>query len=67
MQKHLESIPLSIAVLCISCNVISDSKHDHCGVCGSASLVNLARLLSRTVVDVGAEYSELMQTRMPAK
>jgi hypothetical protein len=38
-------IPLQQAVLCANCEVISDSKNGHCIVCGSPSLLNLARVL----------------------
>jgi hypothetical protein len=38
-------IPLQQAVLCANCEVVSDSKNGHCIVCGSPSLVNLARVL----------------------
>lgn len=39
-------IPLQQAVLCANCEVVSDSKNGHCIVCGSPSLLNLARALS---------------------
>ena len=39
-------IPLQQAVLCANCEVVSDSKNGHCIVCGSPSLLNLARVLS---------------------
>lgn len=38
-------IPLQKAVLCANCEVISDSRNGHCIVCGSPSLLNLARVL----------------------
>ncbi len=38
-------IPLQQAVLCANCEVVSDSKNGHCIVCGSPSLLNLARVL----------------------
>lgn len=38
-------IPLQQAVLCANCEVVSDSKNGHCVVCGSPSLLNLARVL----------------------
>lgn len=40
-------IPLQQAVLCANCEVISDSRNGHCIVCGSPSLLNLARVLDR--------------------
>jgi hypothetical protein len=38
-------IPLQQAVLCANCEVVSDSKNGRCVVCGSPSLLNLARVL----------------------
>ncbi len=39
-------IPLQQAVLCANCEVVSDSKNGHCIVCGSPSLLSLARVLN---------------------
>jgi hypothetical protein len=44
-DRPLNSISLQNAVLCADCDVISDSPHDHCLVCGSRSLFNISRLL----------------------
>lgn len=44
-DRPLNSISLQNAVLCADCDVVSDSPHDHCLVCGSHSLLNMARLL----------------------
>jgi hypothetical protein len=44
-DRPLNSISLQIAVLCADCDVVSDSPHDHCLVCGSRSLLNISRLL----------------------
>jgi hypothetical protein len=38
-------VPLQQAVLCANCEVVSDSKDGRCVVCGSSSLLNLARVL----------------------
>jgi hypothetical protein len=43
--RPLNSISLQNAVLCAECDVVSDSPHDHCLVCGSRSLFNMSRLL----------------------
>jgi hypothetical protein len=43
--RQLNSISLQNAVLCAECDVVSDSPHDHCLVCGSRSLFNISRLL----------------------
>jgi hypothetical protein len=40
----LNAISLKKAVLCADCDVISDSPHDRCLVCGSRSLFNVCRL-----------------------
>jgi hypothetical protein len=37
-------VALQNAVLCAECDVVSDSPHDRCLVCGSRSLFNIARL-----------------------
>jgi len=40
----LNAVALQNAVLCAECDVVSDSPHDQCLVCGSRSLFNIARL-----------------------
>lgn len=47
--RPLNSISLQNAVLCADCDVVSDSPHDHCLVCGSRSLFNISRLLGGTL------------------
>ena len=44
-DRPLNSISLQNAVLCADCDVVSDSPHDRCLVCGSHSLLNMARVL----------------------
>ena len=41
----LNAVALQNAVLCAECDVVSDSPHDRCLVCGSRSLFNIARML----------------------
>jgi hypothetical protein len=41
--RCLNAIALQNAVLCAECDVVSDSPHDTCLVCGSRSLFNIAR------------------------
>lgn len=41
----VNAICLKSAVLCADCDVVSDSPHDYCLVCGSRSLFNISRLL----------------------
>ena len=42
--RVLNAVALQNAVLCAECDVVSDSPHDRCLVCGSRSLFNIARL-----------------------
>jgi hypothetical protein len=43
-SRVLNAVPLENAVLCAECDVVSDSPHDVCLVCGSQSLFNIARV-----------------------
>jgi hypothetical protein len=43
--RVLNAVALQNAVLCAECDVVSDSPHDTCMVCGSRSLFNIARVL----------------------
>jgi hypothetical protein len=43
-SRSLNAVPLENAVLCAECEVVSDSPHDVCLVCGSHSLFNIARV-----------------------
>lgn len=43
-NRVLNAVPLQNAVLCAECDVVSDSPHDICLVCGSHSLFNVARI-----------------------
>jgi hypothetical protein len=40
--RVLNAVALQNAVLCAECDVVSDSPHDTCLVCGSRSLFNIA-------------------------
>src|SRR5258707_14874164 len=42
--RCLNAVALQNAVLCAECDVVSDSPHDECLVCGSRSLFNIARI-----------------------
>jgi hypothetical protein len=42
--RYLNAIALQNAVLCAECDVVSDSPHDTCLVCGSRSMFNIARM-----------------------
>src|SRR5215470_13110623 len=59
--RVLNAVPLENAVLCAECDVVSDSPHDLCLVCGSHSLFNIARVfggkLPRETSSVGCPGS----------
>jgi hypothetical protein len=44
VSRGLNAVALQNAVLCAECDVVSDSPHDRCLVCGSRSLFNIARV-----------------------
>lgn len=46
-QSPVEVIPLEVAVLCVDCEMVTQSKQGHCLHCGSFSLLNLAGILNR--------------------
>ena len=48
INYDLNAVRLQRAVLCVDCDVISDSPHADCLVCGSRSLLPLARVLNPT-------------------
>ena len=45
-RLELNAVRLQQAVLCVDCDVISDSPNSRCLVCGSRSLLTLARVLN---------------------
>src|SRR5882672_6642352 len=51
-RNHLDAgvLPLSNAVFCLDCEVISSSRGDECAACRSRSLVSLARLLGGSLL-----------------
>jgi hypothetical protein len=42
----LSAVPLCNAVYCANCEVITNSPHDTCNVCGSHSVAGLSRMLA---------------------
>jgi len=44
-QAEAEAFPLLNAVLCVDCECVSSTRGDECPVCGSRSVLNLARML----------------------
>ena len=58
----LNAIRLTSAVLCVECDVVSDSPHDYCLVCGSRSLFNIGRLLG----GMPQNRAKVIETHAPA-
>ena len=46
VKVEFNAVRLQQAVLCVNCDVISDSRNNNCIVCGSRSLLPLARVLN---------------------
>jgi hypothetical protein len=63
--RYLNAIALQNAVLCAECDVVSDSPHDMCLVCGSRSLFNIARMFGGNLPQNRAAVvpSETMEMR----
>ncbi len=49
VSRCLNAVALQNAVLCAECDVVSNSPHDRCMVCGSRSLINISRMLGGTL------------------
>ena len=62
--RALNAVALQNAVLCAECDVVSDSPHDQCLVCGSRSLFNIARLFGGNLPEERASLiaSEVLET-----
>jgi hypothetical protein len=54
----LNTVPLENAVFCVNCEMISNSMHDVCTVCGSPSLVGLFRILGGTLRERNGEVEK---------
>lgn len=60
----LNTVPLENAVFCVNCEMISNSTHDVCTVCGSPSLVGLFRILGGTLRKRDSEPVEKLPTNV---
>ncbi len=58
VKVDLNAVSLRQAVLCADCDVISNSPHDACMVCGSRSLLPLARVLGNLAAVTGLAAHE---------
>jgi hypothetical protein len=59
----LNAVCLQNAVLCADCEVISDSPHDTCRVCGSHSLMSLSCVLGGTLPMQRAQLVNTWESR----
>ena len=59
-KTDVNAVILRNAVLCADCEVISDSPHETCRVCGSHSLLSLSRVLGTLPV----QRAQLIDTWM---
>jgi len=60
--RVLNAVALQNAVLCADCDVVSDSPHDRCMVCGSPSLVNISHVLGGSLPQ---DRATLIETETP--
>ncbi len=61
--RSLNAVALQYAVLCAECDVVSDSPHDRCLVCGSASLLNISRLFGGTLPQDRARLKQASEAK----
>ena len=54
----INAVSLRNAVFCADCEVISDSPHETCQVCGSPSLLSISRILGGTLPEERAHLVE---------
>jgi hypothetical protein len=50
-NSFLSAIPLLNAVYCVNCDLITNSSHDACRICGSHSVVGVSRLWQLTLAE----------------
>lgn len=62
-NPNLNAVCLQNAVLCADCEVISNSPHDTCCVCGSRSLLSLSCVLGGTLP---VQRAQLVDTWVPS-
>ena len=64
VARCLNAVALQNAVLCAECDVVSDSPHDRCLVCGSRSLFNIARMFGGNLPGVRASLIDAESREM---
>ena len=50
-SRFLSAIPLPNAVYCVNCDLVTNSPHDACGVCGSHSVIGVSRMWQLTLTE----------------
>ena len=66
-NRVLNAVPLQKAVLCAECDVVSDSPHDICLVCGSHSLLNVARIFGGNLPQKRASLIAREEVEVPSR
>jgi hypothetical protein len=56
-QADSGAVPLQSVVVCVGCESVMDSRFDECPLCGSHSLVGIARMLGKALPLHKAECS----------
>jgi hypothetical protein len=64
--RSLNAVALQNAVLCAECDVVSDSPHDRCLVCGSRPLFNIAHMFGRESSPESRGFDSHRETRTAA-
>jgi hypothetical protein len=70
-KQDVNAVCLQNAVLCADCEVISDSPHEACRICGSRSLLSLSYILGGALPAQRAQVVEpreslyTLEFRMP--
>jgi hypothetical protein len=54
-QTDSDAVPLLNAVLCVDCECVTDGRFDKCLVCGSRSLLSIARIVGGTLLSQEAD------------
>lgn len=62
-HRYVNAVALHNAVLCADCEMVSDSPHDQCLVCGSRALFNIAGILGGTLHDRESQQSPSQLTK----
>ncbi len=63
LRAERSALPLQTAVLCMDCECVSNSRKDRCPVCGSRSLLGLAKIIGGAKLSSGAPRSGAEQER----